>query len=80
MYVDDCILCLHTEEGTLESYLRVCITKLLGNAGFEMFQPCLIDRIINAIGFEMATTKGPRDNVPVAYPLLNTDVDGPAPC
>ena len=67
-----------TEEGTLESYLGVCITKFSGNAGFEMSQPFLIGRIIKAIGFEMATTKGARENVPVAYLLLNKDVDGPA--
>ena len=56
-----------TEEGTLESYLGVCITKLSGNAGFEMSQPFLIDRIIKAVEFEMATTKGARDNVLVTY-------------
>ena len=43
-----------TEEGTLESYLGVCITKFSGNAGFGMSQPFLIGRIIKAIGFEMA--------------------------
>ena len=67
-----------TGESTLESYLGVCITELPGNAGFEMSQPFLIGRIIKAIGFEMATAKGARDNVPVAYPLLNKDVDCPA--
>ena len=40
-----------TEEGTLEAYLRVCINKIQGNAGFEMSQPFLIDRIIKAIWF-----------------------------
>ena len=67
-----------TEDGTLESYLGVCITRLSDSSGFEMSQPFLIDRIIKAIGFEMATTKGVRDNVPVTYPLLNKDADGPA--
>ena len=42
-----------------------------------MFQPFLIDRIIKAIGFDLATTKGARDNVPVGYLLLNKDMDGP---
>ena len=69
---------LFTEDGTLESYLEDSIAKLTGNAGVEMSQPFLIDRITKAIGFEMATTKGARDNVPVAYPLLNKDIDGPA--
>ena len=42
-----------------------------------MSQPFLIDRIIEAIGFDLATTKGARDNVPVGYSLLNKDIDGP---
>ena len=67
-----------TEEGTLESYLGVCITKLPGGEGFATPQPFLIERIIKAIGFELATTKGARDNVPATYPLLTKDVDGPA--
>ena len=66
-----------TEEGSLESYLGVCISKLPGGKSFEMSQPFLIDRIIKAIGFDLATTKGARDNVPVGYPLLNKDTDGP---
>ena len=66
-----------TEEGSLESYLGVCISKLPGGKSFEMSQPFPIDRIIKAIGFDLATTKGARDNVPVGYPLLNKDIDGP---
>ena len=66
-----------TEEGSLESYLGVCISKLSGTEGFIMSQPLLIDRIIKAIGFDLATTKGSRDNVPASYPLLGKDVDGP---
>ena len=65
-----------TEEGSLESYLGVCISKLPGGKSFEMSQPFLIDRNIKAIGFDLATTKGARDNVPVGYPLLNKDIDG----
>ena len=42
-----------------------------------MSQPFLIDRIIKAVGFDMATTKGVRDNVPASYPLLNKDEQGP---
>ena len=66
-----------TEEGTLESYLGVCITKLPGDEGFATPQHFLIERIIKAIGFELATTKGARDNVPATYPLLTKDVDVP---
>ena len=66
-----------TEEGLLESCLRVCISKLSGGKGFEMSQPFLTDRIIKAIDFDFAPTKGARNNVPVGYPLLNKDMDGP---
>ena len=66
-----------TEEGSLESYLGVCISKLSGTEGFIMSQPFLIDRLIKAIGFDLSTTNGSRDNVPASYPLLGKDVDGP---
>ena len=67
-----------TEEGTLESYLGVSMTKLPDGKGFSMTQPFLIDRIIKAIKFDLATTKGARDNVPAGYPVLNKDVNGPS--
>ena len=68
-----------TEEGALNpTYLGVCITKLSGSEGFKMSQPFLIDGIIKTIGFELATTKGARDNARTTYPLLNRDVNGPA--
>ena len=67
-----------TEDGTLENYLGVNIAKLPDEQGFEMSQPFLIDRIITAINFDSTTTKSARDNVPVGFPLLNKDVDGPA--
>ena len=66
-----------TDEGTLANYLGVCIDKQDDGKGFTMAQPFLIERIIKAIGFDLATTKGARDNVPVCYPLLNKDSDGP---
>ena len=42
-----------------------------------MSQPFLIQRIIEAVNFDMTTTKGSRDNVPEGYPLLSKDTDGP---
>ena len=42
-----------------------------------MSQPFLIDRIIKAIGFDLAATKSAKDYVPVGQPLLNKDMDGP---
>ena len=62
----------------MENYLGVNIAKLPDEQGFEMSQPFLIDRIITAINFDSTTTKSARDNVPVDFPLLNKDVDGPA--
>ena len=66
-----------TKEGSLESYLGVCMSKLPGGRSSEIFQSFLIDRIIKAIGFDLAATNGVRNNVPVGYSLLNKDMDGP---
>ena len=38
----------------------------------------LIKRLIKTIGFDLATTKGARDSVPVCYPLLGKDPEVPA--
>ena len=65
-----------TDEGSLESYLGVSMVKLPDGKGFTLSQPLLIDRIIKAIGFDMATTKSARDTVSACYPLLNKDIDG----
>ena len=64
-----------TEEGSLKSYLGICISKLPDGKGFEMSQPFLIDKIIKAIGFDLAATKGAMDNVQVGCPLQNKDMD-----
>ena len=66
-----------TDEGTLEAYLGVNVTKVPDGTGFSMSQPFLIDRIIKALNFNSTTTKGSRDNVPATYPLLNKDINGP---
>ena len=68
-----------TREGTFESYLGVKITQLPENKGFQLSQPFLIERIIHALGFDLTTTKGSRDNIPAGYPLLNKDEEGSAP-
>ena len=66
-----------TTEGTMESYLGVNIERLPEKRGFILSQPFLIDRIIEAVNFDSATTKGARDNTPCGFPLLNKDEDGP---
>ena len=66
-----------TDEGTLANYLGVCIDKQDDGKGFSMTQPFLIERITKAIGFDLATTKGAKENVPVCYRLLNKDPEGP---
>ena len=65
-----------TDEGTLSSYLGVEISKQPNNEGFTLSQPYLIERIIQALGFDPSTTKSPRGNTPVSYPLLSKDPDG----
>ena len=67
-----------TDEGTLANYLGVCIDKHSDGKGFSMAQPLLIERIIKAVSFDLATTKGVRDNVPAGYPLFTKDSEGPA--
>ena len=43
-----------------------------------MSQTILIDKIIQALGFDPKTTKGAINNTPGVYPLLNKDENGPA--
>ena len=68
-----------THEGSFEAYLGVEISRLPDNKGFQLSQPFLIERIIQALGFDSTTTKGARDNTPVGYPLLSKDDSGPEP-
>ena len=60
----------------LSSYLGVEISHLPNNEGFSLAQPYLTERIIQALKFDPSTTKSPRGNTPVAYPLLSKDKDG----
>lgn len=65
-----------TDEGSMSSYLGVDISRHDDEDGFTLSQPFLIDRIIKALNFDPAVTKGSRGNTPVAYPLLSKDEDG----
>ena len=68
-----------THEGSFEAYLGVEISQLPDKKGFQLSQPFLTKRIIQALGFESATTKGARDNTPAGLPLLSKDDSGPEP-
>jgi hypothetical protein len=68
---------IYTNKGTMSSYLKVEISRHTEKKGFTLSQTFLIERIIQAINFDPATTKGARGNTPATYPLLNKDENGP---
>ena len=61
----------------MSTYLGVDINHLPDSKGFNLSQPFLISRIIEALNFNPTTTKGARGNTPVSYPLLSKDHEGP---
>jgi hypothetical protein len=63
-----------TEEGSLESYLGVKFVDFDNGQSFEMTQPFLIDRIIEAMGLEQRMTNARP--TPAVKPLLHRDLDG----
>ena len=67
-----------TEEGTMNSYLGVDISSFPDKKCFTLFQPFLIDRVIQALNFDPKTTKSATNNTTAGYPLLNKDENGPA--
>ena len=62
----------------MNAYLGVDITPLPDGKEFTLYQPFLIDQIIQALGFDKNTTKGATKNTPAGYPLLNKDENGPS--
>jgi hypothetical protein len=68
---------IFTDEGSMSSYIGVDVSALPDGKGFVLSQPYLIQRVIEAIGFDLTTTKGARGNTPVAYPFLSKDENGP---
>ena len=64
-----------TDEGSIERYLGVEITKLADGSGFTMTQPFLIERILQAAEIDTKTTNDRP--IPVVGPLLSRDEDGP---
>ena len=63
-----------TEEGSLESYLGVKFVDYANGTQFEMTQPFLIDRVIDAIGFDPRMTDARP--TPAVKPLLHKDLNG----
>ena len=59
-------------------YLGVDISSFLDKIGFTLYQPFLIDRVIQALNVDPKTTKSATKNTPAGYPLLNKDENGPA--
>ena len=59
-----------TEEGDMNAYLGVDNYPLTDGKIFTLYQPLLIDRIIQALGFDLKTTKCATNNTTGGYPLL----------
>ena len=66
---------IFTDEGDIERYLGVEVTRLDDDSGFKMTQPFLIERILQAAEID---TKITNDRpTPVVGPLLSRDENGP---
>ena len=61
-----------TDDGDLEQYLGMNLTREDGV--IEITQPHLINRIIDAVGFDASVNS---KSVPAVKPLLHHDTDGP---
>ena len=59
-------------------YLGVDISPLPDKKDFTLYQPFLIDGVIQALNFYPKTTKSATNNTPAGYPILNKDKNGPA--
>ena len=46
--------------------------------GFTLYQPFLIDRVIQDLNIDPKTINSATNNTPAGYPLLNKDENGPA--
>ena len=62
----------------MNSYLGVDISPFPDKKGFNLSQPFLIDRVIQALNFDPKTKNSATNNTPAGYPLLNKDENGPA--
>jgi len=66
---------IFTDEGNIERYLGVEVTRLDDGSGFTMTQPFLIERILQAAEIDTSITNDRP--TPVVGPLLSKDEDGP---
>jgi len=64
-----------TDEGTVDKYLGVEISRLSDGTGFKLTQPFLIHRILEAANIDTRMTNSRP--TPVVGPLLSRDEDGP---
>ena len=64
-----------TDEGDIQRYLGVEISKLSDGSGFELTQPYLIERILEAAHIDKRMTND--RSTPVVGPVLSRDEDGP---
>ena len=64
-----------TDDGSLERYLGVEITRLPDDSGFTLTQPHLIERILQAAEIDLRMTNDRP--TPVVGPLLSRDENGP---
>ena len=62
-----------TEEATMNTYLGVDIYTLRDRKRFTLYQPLLIHKIIQDLGFGPNNTKGATNNTTYGYLLLNKD-------
>ena len=60
----------------MNAYIGVEISPLIYRKGFKLSQPFLIGQIIQALGFDLKTTKGATNNTIAGYPLLNKYKNG----
>ena len=64
-----------TDEGSMERYLGVEITRHADKSGFTMTQPHLIERVLEAANIDLRMTN--KRDTPAVLPLLSKDENGP---
>ena len=64
-----------TDEGTLDKYLGVEISRLPDGQGFKLTQPYLIERVLEAANIDLRMTNS--RSTPAVLPLLSRDEEGP---
>ncbi|MCP4479272.1 MAG: hypothetical protein GY818_14395, partial [Planctomycetaceae bacterium] len=65
---------IFTDEGTMERYLGVEITKFDDGSGFSLTQSFLIERVLKTIGIDQNGTLGRK--TPATKPNLSRNING----